>query len=173
MARFARTATDRVGPAEPVLVLVFVLAITQVSHLLRIFLAPGNSFRLPGLGAGLSSKWAVRGALVVIICLGETLLVSGAPFSKMAWGWPGMLAFLAPVAGSVGMWRVDVHIGLRRGTHQIEHAENAGAIAPLSSTCLHVPLVVGVALTSMGAKRAVGIGGVALWEHRSIGTITA
>lgn len=148
------------------------------------FLAPVISYRLPGLGADLSTNWAVRGAhmaercgLFVIICLGETLLVSGATFAETAWDGPGMLAFLSSVAGSVGMWWVYFHIGHRRGAHQIEHAEDAGAIARLSFTYLHIPIVAGVVLAAVGAERAIAhpgdaatlaegasvIGGVALF----------
>ncbi len=126
------------------------------------YLAPAIGYWLPGLGADRSINWAVRGGhmaercgLFVIICLGETLLVSGATFAEMAWTLPGVLAFLASLGGTVGMWWVYFHIGHRRGSHVIEHARNAGAIARLSFTYLHIPIVAGVVLSAVGAERAI------------------
>lgn len=120
------------------------------------------SFWVPGLRADRSANWAVRGAhmaercgLFVIICLGETLLVSGATFAEMDWDRAGMLAFLASILGTVGMWWVYFHIGHRRGTHVIEHAEDSGAIARLSFTYLHIPIVAGIVLSAVGAERAI------------------
>ncbi len=126
------------------------------------FLGPPVMYWLPGLGADRTTNWAVRGAhmaercgLFVIICLGETLLVSGATFAEMAWTGVGIAAFLSSVLGTAGMWWVYFHIGHRRGAHQIEHAENSGAIARLSFTYLHIPIVAGVVLSAVGAERAI------------------
>lgn len=148
------------------------------------FLGPLVMYWLPGLGADRTTNWAVRGAhmaercgLFVIICLGETLLVSGATFAEMPWDGAGVAAFLASVAGTVGMWWVYFHIGHRRGAHLIEHAQDAGAIARRSFTYLHIPIVAGVVLAAVGAERAIAhpgdaavlaegasvIGGVALF----------
>lgn len=117
---------------------------------------------MPGLGADASVNWAVSGGhiaercgLFVIICLGETLLASGATFAEMAWDGPGLVAFLASVAGSVAMWWVYFHIGLRPGTQMIEHAKDAGAVARLSFTYLHIPIVAGVVLAAVGAERVI------------------
>lgn len=137
------------------------LAIWSVA--LAIELAgPFLNYRLPVLGRDSSSNWAVSGGhiaercgLFVIICLGETLLVSGATFAEMDWNGPGIAAFLSAVAGSVAMWWVYFHIGHRRGTHAIEHAADSGAVARLSFTYLHIPIVAGVVLSAVGAERVI------------------
>ncbi|MGL4236034.1 low temperature requirement protein A [Tabrizicola sp.] len=126
------------------------------------FLGPAASYRVPGLGRDQTTSWRVSGAhmaercgLFVIICLGETLLISGATFAGMDWDVAGLLAFLASVLGTGGMWWVYFHIGHRRGAHQIEHAEDTGAIARRSYTYYHIPIVAGVVLSAVGAERAI------------------
>lgn len=126
------------------------------------YLGPAAGYRVPGLGRDLSTNWSVRGGhmaercgLFVIICLGETLLVSGATFAEMPWDAPGVLAFLGAVAGAVAMWWVYFHIGHRRASHQIEHAADPGRIARLAFTYLHIPIVAGVVLSAVGSERAI------------------
>ena len=98
---------------------------------------------------------AERCGLFVIICLGETLLVSGATFADMAWTAPGLLAFLSSLCGAIGMWWVYFHIGHRRGTHQIEHSDDPGRLARLAFTYAHIPIVAGIVLTAVGAERSI------------------
>jgi len=126
------------------------------------YLGPLVSYRVPGFGADATTNWRVSGAhmaercgLFVIICLGESLLVSGATFGGMEWTGAGLLAFLASILGAGGMWWVYFHIGHRRGAHQIEHAEDTGAIARRSFTYYHIPIVAGVVLGAVGAERAI------------------
>ncbi|HMS94659.1 MAG TPA: low temperature requirement protein A [Tabrizicola sp.] len=126
------------------------------------FLGPILGYLVPGLGRDISTNWRVSGAhmaercgLFVIICLGETLLVSGATFAEMEWTASGLAAFLASVLGTGGMWWVYFHIGHRRGAHQIEHAADTGAIARKSFTYYHIPIVAGIVLAAVGAERAI------------------
>ena len=148
------------------------------------YLGPIVGFYLPGLGRDQSGKWNVRGehmaercALFVIICLGETLLVSGATFADMAWDAVGMAAFLAAVISTLAMWWVYFNIGHKRGAHQIEHSSDPGQLARLAYTYAHLPIVAGVVLAAVGSERAIAhplhhaslaeaasiIGGVALF----------
>lgn len=126
------------------------------------FSGPILGYLVPGLGQDRSTSWRVSGAhmaercgLFVIICLGETLLVSGATFAEMDWTGPGLLAFVSSILGTGGMWWVYFHIGHRRGAHQIEHATDTGAIARRSFTYYHIPIVAGVVLGAVGAERAI------------------
>lgn len=126
------------------------------------YLSPLTGIYVPGLGRDQASDWNVRGGhiaercgLFVIICLGETLLVSGATFGEMKWTAPGLMAFLGALAGTVGMWWVYFHIGHKRGAHQIEHSEASGALARLAFTYLHIPIVAGVILGAVGSERAI------------------
>lgn len=126
------------------------------------YTGPAAGYWTPYGGRDVSTNWAVRGGhiaersgLFVIICLGETLLVSGATFSEMDWTLPPTLAFLGAVAGTVGMWWVYFHIGHRRGTHQIEHAADPGRLARLGFTYLHLPIVAGVVLSAVGSELSI------------------
>jgi low temperature requirement protein LtrA len=126
------------------------------------YLAPATGMYVPGIGRDKGSDWSVRGGhiaercgLFVIICLGETLLVSGATFAKMEWTTPGLLAFLGAFAGAIGMWWVYFHIGHKRGAHLIEHTENSGGLARLAFTYLHIPIVAGIVLGAVGSERAI------------------
>jgi low temperature requirement protein LtrA len=126
------------------------------------YVGPAAAFYVPGLGRDVTSNWTVKGAhmaercgLFVIICLGETLLVSGATFAEMAWTASGMAAFLASVLTSIGMWWVYFHIGHRRAAHQIETSDDPGRIARLSFTYAHIPIVAGIVLSAVGAERAI------------------
>lgn len=80
--------------------------------------APVVGYVVPGLGRDVTTNWTINGGhmaercgLFVIICLGETLLISGATFADTVWDGPGLAAFLSTVLGAVAMWWVYFHIG--------------------------------------------------------------
>jgi low temperature requirement protein LtrA len=126
------------------------------------YAGPLTGLYVPGLGRDTTTNWTVKGGhiaercgLFVIICLGETLLVSGATFSGMEWTTPGTVAFLSSLAGAIGLWWVYFHVGFRRGAHQIEHSEDPGRLARLAFTYAHIPIVAGIVLTAVGAERSI------------------
>lgn len=126
------------------------------------YLGPVLGFAVPGLGRDITTNWMVKGGhmaercgLFVIICLGETLLVSGATFADLDWTASGHAAFIASLGGSVGMWWVYFHIGYRRGAHQIETSDDPGRLARLAFTYAHIPIVAGIILSAIGAERAI------------------
>ncbi len=135
------------------------------------YLAPAVSFRVPGMGGDPTANWPVKGghmaercALFVIICLGETLLVSGATFAGMEWTGEGHLAFLSSVAASLAMCWVYFNIGHRRGAHQIETSSDPGRLARLGYTYAHLPIVAGVVLSAVGCDLAIAHpGDAATW----------
>ncbi|RYD74654.1 MAG: hypothetical protein EOP55_14910, partial [Sphingobacteriales bacterium] len=56
------------------------------------YVSPALYFRVPGLGRARTEDWTIEGGhmaervgLFIIICLGETLLVSGATFAGLDW----------------------------------------------------------------------------------------
>jgi low temperature requirement protein LtrA len=126
------------------------------------YAGPLTGLYVPGLGRDTTTNWTVKGGhiaercgLFVIICLGETLLVSGATFSGMEWTTPGIAAFLSSLAGAIGLWWVYFHVGFRRGAHQIEHSDDPGRLARLAFTYAHIPIVAGIVLTAVGAERSI------------------
>jgi low temperature requirement protein LtrA len=126
------------------------------------FVAALVGFAVPGLGRAVTTDWEVNGGhiaercgLFVIICLGESLLVSGATFAETEWAAPGVAAFLASFAVTIGMWWVYFHIGHKRGTHQIEHSDDPGRLARLIYSYIHILIVAGIVLSAVGAERAI------------------
>jgi low temperature requirement protein LtrA len=126
------------------------------------YLGPVMGFFVPGLGRDVTTNWTVKGGhmaercgLFVIICLGESLLVSGATFADLEWTAAGHAVFLASIGGSIGMWWVYFHVGYRRGAHQIETSDDPGRLARLAFTYAHIPIVAGVILSAVGAERAI------------------
>ncbi len=126
------------------------------------FLAALVGYVVPGLGRAVTTDWTVNGGhiaercgLFVIICLGESLLVSGATFAETDWAAPEMAAFLASFATTIGMWWVYFHIGHKRGAHQIEHSDDPGRLARMVYSYIHILIVAGVVLSAVGAERAI------------------
>jgi len=133
-----------------------------IAALVIDYLGPVTGMYVPGLGRDGTRNWEVKGGhiaercgLFVIICLGETLLVSGATFAEMAWTTTTMAAFLSSLLGAIGLWWVYFHIGHRRATHQIEHSDDPGRLARLAFTYAHIPIVAGIVLAAVGAERSI------------------
>ena len=126
------------------------------------FIAAPVGFFVPGLGRAQTTDWTVNGGhiaercgLFVIICLGESLLVSGAAFANIDWAVPNTASFLVSFAVTIGMWWVYFHIGYKRGADQIEHSDDPGRIARLVFSYIHIPIVAGVVLAAVGSERAI------------------
>lgn len=123
------------------------------------YLGPAMAFWTPGLGRSTMAEWNVIGGhiaercgLFVIICLGETLLVSGATFAEAAWSWPGLAAFLSDFASAVAMWWVYFNVGHERAAHLIEHQADPGRIARLAFTYAHIPIIAGIVLSAVASE---------------------
>lgn len=126
------------------------------------YLGPIMGYWLPLMGRDATQNWEVKGGhmaercgLFVIICLGETLLVSGATFAEMDWAAPGLRAFVGSLVLSIAMWWVYFHIGHHRGAHQIETSADPGRVARLSFTYAHIPIVAGIVMSAVGCERVI------------------
>ncbi len=125
-------------------------------------IAPAFGYPFPGHRHDPAAGWSINGGhlaercgLFVIICLGEALLVSGATFARMDWDMAGVITFLSAVLVAIGMWWIYFHIGHKRGTHQIEHSDNPGALGRLAYSYLHIPIVAGIVLGAVASERAI------------------
>ncbi|MEN8133600.1 MAG: low temperature requirement protein A, partial [Pseudomonadota bacterium] len=117
------------------------------------YLAPAAGFWTPRLGRAPSAQWDISGVhmaercgLFVIICLGESILLTGANFAKMPWTVVTMGAFVIAFVGTVAIWRVYFYIGHDRASHLIDHSPDPGRIARLWFTYIHIPIVAGIIL---------------------------
>ncbi|QJE94527.1 low temperature requirement protein A [Luteolibacter luteus] len=121
------------------------------------YISPSMGFATPGLGRASAKEWDVSGhhlaercGLFIIIALGESILVTGATFSGLAWSGPVIAAFAASVIGSITMWWLYFDTASDFGTKVISSAENPGHLARLAYTYLHLFLVAAIILTAVG-----------------------
>jgi low temperature requirement protein LtrA len=126
------------------------------------YLGPSQGFWTPGLGRSTTADWDVEGghlaercALFVIIALGESVLVTGATFSGLAWSLPVVLAFLSAFLSSVAMWWIYFNAGAERGTHSITSSGDPGRLARLAYTYIHLFIVAGIIVTAVGDEFAL------------------
>jgi low temperature requirement protein LtrA len=113
--------------------------------------APSLSYRVPVLGRSRTTDWDVEGghlsercALFVIIALGESLLVTGATFSAMAWDSTAWASVSVSVLGSILMWWVYFDTGAERAAERFRHSKDPGRYARLAYTYVHLLIVAGI-----------------------------
>jgi low temperature requirement protein LtrA len=120
-------------------------------------IAPLVGFHIPGLGRSTTADWDVEGghmaercALFVIIALGESILITGATFTGLAWNTESALAFFVAFAGSVAMWAVYFNIGAERASRHIASLDDPGRIARSGYTYIHILIVAGIIVAAVG-----------------------
>lgn len=120
------------------------------------YAGPSLGYHSPGLGKTRSTEWDVSGhhiaercGLFIIIALGESILVTGATFSGLAWSGPVVWAFIASALGSIAMWWLYFDTASEFGTRLISNSGNPARIARLAYTYLHIFLVAGIILTAV------------------------
>ena len=121
------------------------------------YVSPSLGFWTPGLGRSTTADWDVEGShlaercgLFIIIALGESVLVTGATFAKLAWSPATVAAFATAFVGSVAMWWIYFNIGAERGSRRISASDDPGRLARLAYTYLHLPLVAGIIVAAAG-----------------------
>jgi low temperature requirement protein LtrA len=120
------------------------------------YASPWFGFWTPGLGRSTTADWDVEGShmaercgLFIIIALGESILVTGATFAKLAWTAETAAAFAVAFTGSVAMWWVYFNIGAERGSRLIAGSDDPGRLARIAYTYLHIPIVAGVIVAAV------------------------
>lgn len=127
------------------------------------YLSPALGFAVPGLGRSTVSDWEVSGehmaercALFVIICLGETILVTGRTVAGMEL-LDGFTIILLAVAflSTATMWWIYFRFGHGEAAHLIEHSATPGRIARMAFTYAHIPIVAGIVLSAVAEEFAL------------------
>ncbi|MXN43641.1 hypothetical protein GR138_00470 [Shinella kummerowiae] len=127
------------------------------------YLSPALGFSVPGLGRSTVSDWEVSGehmaercALFVIICLGETILVTGRTVAGMEL-LDGFTIILLAVAflSTATMWWIYFRFGHGEAAHLIEHSATPGRIARMAFTYAHIPIVAGIVLSAVAEEFAL------------------
>jgi low temperature requirement protein LtrA len=126
------------------------LALWGIALLIE-YAAPAAGFWTPRLGRSTTADWDIEGShiaercgLFVIIALGESILVTGATFGKMAWTPITVAAFAVAFVGTVAMWWIYFNIGAERGSEQIAHSDDPGRLGRLAYTYIHLLPVAGI-----------------------------
>ncbi len=126
------------------------------------YVSPAVRFWVPVYGPSDVEAWNVSGshmaercALFVIICLGETILISGRTLSDHHTDLQSLAAFATVFAWICLLWWIYFRFGHSRASHVIEHAENgrdAGLLARSVFTYAHIPVVTGIILCAVAAE---------------------
>ncbi|MES2835563.1 MAG: low temperature requirement protein A [Pseudomonadota bacterium] len=125
--------------------------------LLAEFAGPALYFRVPGLGRSTTADWKVEGGhiaervgLFIIICLGETLLVTGATFAGLVWTAPVDMAFATAFLSTLAMWWIYFSVGHEAASEEITHTDDPGRMARAAYTYGPILIVAGIVVTAVG-----------------------
>lgn len=136
------------------------------------FTGPALAFFVPGLGRSSTTDWDVEGAhlaervgLFVIICLGESIIITGATFAELTWTAPVVAAFVSAFVTTIAMWWLFFSEAHEAGSETISHAADPGAIARRTYTYCPIIVVAGIVVTAVGDELALahplGVAGAA------------
>jgi low temperature requirement protein LtrA len=144
--------------------------------------APALGFRTPFMGKSETHEWTISGEhlaercqLFIIICLGESILLTGATLSGHEIHNANLVAFMAAFTVSVLMWWIYFSRA-GRGAELVEHSDDPGSYGR-AYTYFHLPMVAGIITLAVaneliiahptghavGEITAVTIGGAALY----------
>lgn len=120
------------------------------------YAAPLVYFWVPGLGRGSTREWDIEGAhmaervgLFIIICLGETLLISGATFASLDWTPDVWMALTVTVISTVAMWWLFFSQAHEAASQTIAKAEDPGQLARRAYTYSPLLIVAGIIVTAV------------------------
>jgi low temperature requirement protein LtrA len=132
------------------------LAVWSVA-LLGEFIAPVCYYYVPGLGRARTEDWTVEGAhmaervgLFIIICLGESVLVTGATFAELAWTPEVIAAFAVAFLGTLAMWWIYFNSSHAAASEVIASSDDPGAIARRAYTYCPILIVAGIIVSAVG-----------------------
>ena len=136
------------------------------------FTGPALAFFVPGLGRSSTMDWDVEGAhlaervgLFVIICLGESIIITGATFGELSWTPTVVTVFVSALVTTITMWWLFFSEAHEAGSETISHAADPGAIARRTYTYCPIIVVAGIVVTAVGDELALahplGVAGAA------------
>lgn len=121
------------------------------------YVSPALYFYVPGLGRASTDDWNVEGAhlaervgLFVIICLGETLLITGATFAELQWTPAVVGAAASALVTTMAMWWLYFSRKHEAAAEAIVQAQDAGRLARRAYTYSPIVLVAGIIVAAVG-----------------------
>ncbi len=126
------------------------------------FAGPACYFWVPGLGRSHTADWEVEGAhlaervgLFIIICLGESVLVTGATFAGLEWTPPVVAAFATAFVGTLAMWWIWFSKAHDAASEVIAHSSDTGRVARRAYTYAPILVVAGIVVTAVGDEMSL------------------
>ena len=126
------------------------------------FIMPWINFWVPGMGRSEVGDWDIDGrhvaercGLFVIIALGESLLITGATFSQIAWNAGALWGFAAAAVGSLALWWIYFDRGAEHAAEVIASAQNPGATARAAYTAIHLLIVAGIIVCAVADEEVL------------------
>jgi low temperature requirement protein LtrA len=120
-------------------------------------------YPVPGVGRMKIASWDVSGphiaertALFVLIALGEGLLVTGFAFVAKESSVAGVVAMTAAFVAAASAWWIYFDHGERIGAEAIEAADEPGRLVRTAYTWIHLLIIAGIVMLSVGDKEALG-----------------
>ena len=104
-----------------------------------------------------AAHWAERHGLIIIIALGESLVSIGIGVSALPISWPIIAASVLGVAVAAALWWMYFDV-IAIAAEQVlarEQGARRAALARDSYTYLHLPMVAGIILLSLGLKKVM------------------
>ncbi|MDP3658002.1 MAG: low temperature requirement protein A [Brevundimonas sp.] len=126
------------------------------------FAAPALYFWVPGLGRSHTEDWAVEGGhlaervgLFIIICLGESVLVTGAAFAGLEWTPPVVAAFASAFVSTLAMWWIWFSKAHDAASEAIADSDDTGRMARSAYTYAPILVVAGIVVTAVGDEMSL------------------
>lgn len=126
------------------------------------YVSPAVYFYVPGLGRAHTEDWTVEGGhlaervgLFVIICLGETLLITGATFAEAVWTAPVVITAASALLMTVAMWWLYFGRKHDAASEEISRSKDAGRLGRRAYTYAPILLIAGIVVAAVGDELAL------------------
>jgi len=149
---FLLIASQLDGPAQTAM-----WATALVADYLGTMLAGASGWRVNSAG-----HFAERHGLIIIVALGESIVSIGIGVTELPISWPIVFASALGLALSAGLWWAYFDVAAMDSEHALAAAEGEkrARLARDGYSYLHLPMIAGIILLSLGLKKVLGyVGG--------------
>jgi len=149
---FLLIASQLDGPAQTAL-----WATALVTDYVGTMLAGASGWRVNSAG-----HFAERHGLIIIVALGESIVSIGIGVTELPISWPIVVASALGLALSAGLWWAYFDVAALDSEHALAAAdgERRARLARDGYSYLHLPMIAGIILLSLGLKKVLGyVGG--------------
>ena len=132
-------------------------ATALVADYLGTMLAGASGWRLNSAG-----HFAERHGLIIIVALGESIVSIGIGVTELPISWPIVIASALGLALSAGLWWSYFDVAALDSEHALAAAEGEqrARLGRDGYSYLHLPMIAGIILLSLGLKKVLGyVGG--------------